>query len=556
MKLRLFGPPLLPALLLALAFSVGSIPMVPAGEPAPPPVPKAKADPKGDSPLPTAIVLEGEEAADYLAEVKVRNVPLGSTVLWDVTPEGQAKIRIIKTEKSLLFAGPPGSYDVRVRIVQPPDKDGNDNVTDLRKTVLLTQKVVPPVPPGPGPGPLPPPVPTPTGKFSYFVVVEDTLKAQQWRGELLGSPLVHAAYNILQGSKTDPVHRLIDIQMEATTPEIEKFQKLAVGKELPWMFFLDENHKVIDDKKAPLDAQAFAIAITNPVPHQRAMGNIPPPENKLKFAWQEVGTPNVPMIDRDKWKEADLSVFLPAVKDQDGVGACNAFATITCVEAARKQAGLKYIRLSPGYLYGNINGGSDNGSLLEDALAWMTENGTCETTIIGDLDWRGGRRKPAAAVTNAKQYRILEAYLCPNFAAMASALQQGFFINEGLLWYDNFTPDRDGWLPSSGRGGAGGHALCGYGLAKRTLANGTVQWGIKTRNSWSASWGVGGNCVIPESLFGKSIGGFWAVRAVSSTPTQFSTTQKFDFEKGFDLAATLRQPLKFHEPESAFSLKP
>jgi hypothetical protein len=64
--------------------------------------------------------------------------------------------------------------------------------------------------------------------------------------------------------------------------------------------------------------------------------------------------------------------------------------------------------------------------------------------------------------------------------------------------------------------------LCGFGLAKRTLSNGNVQWGIKTRNSWGTGWGINGDCIIPESLFSGKIGGFWAVRAVSSTPTQFS----------------------------------
>lgn len=503
--------------------------------------------PKPKEPVAAPPILEGKESASYMGEVKVRNVPQGSAVIWDVTPE-TAVTRIIKTEKAVLFAGPPGKYKVRVRIVKPGD---DEDPIDINKEVVLSHDA-------PEPNPLPPP-PTPDSKFSYFVVVEDTLKAQAWRGDILGSPLVHGAYGVLQGSKVDPIHRLIDISMEAVTPEVAKFQKLAQGKELPWMFLLDDNHKVIGDGfKAPLDPQAFALAITPTAPHQRAMGNIPPPEGKLKFAWTEVGSinaPNVPLIDRAKWKECDLSVFLPAVKDQDGIGACNAFATIACVEAARKQAGLKYKRISCGYLYGNINDGVDQGSMLEDALAWMTENGSCETAIIGDLDWRAGRKKPQGAVTDAKNYRILEAYLCPNFDAIASAVQQGFFINEGLMWHNNFTPDRDGWLPSRGTSARpGGHALCGYGLAKRVLADGTVQWGIRTRNSWGTSWGVAGNCIIPESLFGSKIGGFWAVRAVSSTPTQFSTVHKYNFEKGFDLAAKLQRPLVFHEPE--LSLKP
>jgi len=76
------------------------------------------------------------------------------------------------------------------------------------------------------------------------------------------------------------------------------------------------------------------------------------------------------------------------------------------------------------------------------------------------------------------------------------------------MWYDSFSPDRDGWI-TSGRGGGGGHALCGYGLAQRNGA-----WGIRTRNSWGPTWGVGGNCILAEPLFGNEIGGYWAVRSV------------------------------------------
>lgn len=68
------------------------------------------------------------------------------------------------------------------------------------------------------------------------------------------------------------------------------------------------------------------------------------------------------------------------------------------------------------------------------------------------------------------------------------------------MWYDNFKVDGEGWLPASGRGNYGGHALCGFGLAKR----GTT-WGIRTRNSWNVTWGGSsngdvdaGDCIIPD----------------------------------------------------------
>jgi hypothetical protein len=369
------------------------------------------------------------------------------------------------------------------------------------------------VPPGPGPTPEPGPV----GKIAGFAVVEDSKQAGQWRGDLLGSPNLVAYY---KGHNLK--HRLIDINASdndgALDPVAAAYVKAVKGKEseLPYLFTWDEKGKVTAVGKIRTDsADAFIAQLGGEADHARAMGNIPPPDNKRKYQWKQFGaSPNVPSIPRDQWRNVNLEAFLPPVHDQDGIGACNAFASITATEAGRKQAGLPYVPLSPAFLYGAINGGRDQGSMLEDGLAWMTEKGTVKVDTVGYLAWQTGRRNMSnpTFLAEAKGYRVIEAYECPTFAHVASALQQGFFIVEGLLWYNNFTPDREGWLPSRGTGRPGGHALCGYGLVQR---NGV--WGIRTRNSWGASWGIGGNCVIPEPLFGQDIGGFWAVRAVVQT---------------------------------------
>lgn len=444
---------------------------------------------------------------------------------------------LISNKKAYVATAPDGVYRV---LAYTGNADGPSDPVIC--TVTVGAGVPPPVPPTPGPQPQP----GPAGKVVRFVVVEDTSAAGQWRGDVMSSPQVIGFYKTAGLS-----HRLISTQARdrdgKQTGEVKYFLDKTAGKKLPYLLAFDASNNAVFDGPAPLTPEDFVAAIGG-APHHRAMGNLPPPESGRKYQWKRFGdSPNTRVFPRSEWRPVDLSVYLPGVKDQDGIGACNAFATISAVEAARAQAGLPYVRLSCGWLYGRINGGRDQGSMLEDGLAWMVGHGSCTATLVGDLDWR---KNPAAADDEAKDYRVVEAYLCPSFDHIASALQQGFLIIEGLMWYDSFKADRDGWLPSRGSGGGGGHALCGYGLAQR---NGV--WGIRTRNSWGESWGVAGNCVIPEPLFGREIGGYWAVRSVVQTPTGWPVPKASDV-----IGLSRRQLDPFARPgrraNAAFALAP
>jgi hypothetical protein len=396
--------------------------------------------------------------------------------------------------------------------------------------VTFTGGIEPPgpfPPPNPGPGPNPdpnpqPPPPPPPGRtVSKFVIVEDTFnngKALAWRGDLLGSPAFASLLN-----NDHLKHRIIDKgTLQGADPEAVAFlapENLA-GKQLPWLWTFDAAGGQIESVQMPTVVEQFMVKVTGSAPHKRAMGNRPPPAKK--YAWKQFGKePNVPLIPRDQWKTIDLTAFLPPVHDQDGIGQCNCSATCSLIEAARRQAGLPYVYLSAGDLYSQINGGRDDGSTLEDGLYAAMKNGVATAKTVPYVWDKRNHANEAAVKAERPLYIVLEAYECPSFDAMVSALQQGFFIVEGLMWYDNFEPDRDGWLPAKGTGRPGGHALLGKGAVQR---NGV--WGVKTRNSWGPSWGKNGDCIIPESLFGQSIGGYWAVRAVRQTGADFPVTPK------------------------------
>lgn len=254
------------------------------------------------------------------------------------------------------------------------------------------------------------------------------------------------------------------------------------------------------------------VVITDNLGEIRVLANIQPPKFRgVPFGdWPVYGDfPQTPMIPRSQWKPVSYNKYFPAVKDQDGIGACNAFDTVNIVQGCRNMAGLPDVDLSCGYLYGNINGQQDQGSMLEDALAWMVEHGTPPSSIVGDLSWKKSTW-PANASKEAANYRVVQAYWCPTFDHLGSAIQSGFLCSVGIMWADGDNVDSDGWIPTNPRGSQGGHAI-----ARGSLENRNGKWGLGGPNSWSPRWGVAGYMTIPENRFGSQVGGHWAVKVVS-----------------------------------------
>ncbi len=243
---------------------------------------------------------------------------------------------------------------------------------------------------------------------------------------------------------------------------------------------------------------------------KRRLGNNP---GKVRLKWGMYGaTPNVPKIERSKWDgiikemgEGPEFYALPPIHDQDGVGQCNADSTTLMGESCRMDQGLPAIELSAADLYDRINGGADNGSLLEDAIAEMMANG-CGTAATSGKVWKRGN--PKASKEERAKFRILEAYLYPDFDSCMSAVLLGFRLSTGIMWYNNYETGPDGWLPA-GRGQAGGHAIMGYKGAKK----GSV-YGIWHQNSWGVRWGLDGRMCIPEGAYRGPVGGWWAIRSM------------------------------------------
>ncbi len=255
------------------------------------------------------------------------------------------------------------------------------------------------------------------------------------------------------------------------------------------------------------------ISIVDDLGITRHLGNLEPPAGLVRGFPVWGTTDTTPLIPRSRWNELIAQYsdgpdhpFLPYVHDQDGIGQCNADATTALVEFQRNVQGLPFVKLSAADLYARINGGGDNGSLLEDALFEMQKRGVGTADTCGLL-WRRGMR--LADESERERFRALEVFACPSFDHCMSAILAGCGIVSGIMWYPNYKPDADGWLPR-GSGRPGGHAVFGYKPARR----GNV-YGIHHQNSWGPHWGVAGSCIFPESAYTRDIGGWWSLRVVT-----------------------------------------
>ncbi len=251
------------------------------------------------------------------------------------------------------------------------------------------------------------------------------------------------------------------------------------------------------------------VAINGREYHLGCLSRVAAPGSVFPVFGENPRRTEIYIIPRAEWQPVDWSHLVPEILDQDGQGACNAFASIQALHVLRAAVGLPFVKLSPGNLYGRINGGYDRGSLLSDAIAELEQHGVCTAALVPELDWRPSRW-PAAWKDDAKRFRILEAWDCPTFDHLASAIQLGFPVNLGVLVGNNFKPGTDGWIPDY-RGGGGGHAMCGVGLMRHASGD----WGIKVANSWGREWGANGFGIIPESYFRATpFTDAWAVRGV------------------------------------------
>lgn len=230
---------------------------------------------------------------------------------------------------------------------------------------------------------------------------------------------------------------------------------------------------------------------------KRVLGCLPPKPGRFRMAQF---ADNFPVLSREQWQEMDFRFTNVPVLDQGHFSSCLGNATASGCMISRGLAGRKPVTLSAGFIYAQINGGRDAGAVVSDAFNEIQITGTCTAEEVGEAQIYKSQILESAYIT-AKKYRAAEVFYCPSFDSIMTAITLGFPVIFGIVIGRNFINlDNDGVVPSRIDMVLGGHALVGYGSWKSSKYG----WVIRTRNSWTKSFGLQGDCFIPETYFRNS----------------------------------------------------
>ena len=231
----------------------------------------------------------------------------------------------------------------------------------------------------------------------------------------------------------------------------------------------------------------------------------------------------VKIIPRDKWVAWQEDEAVKGMIDQDGLGSCVGAGSTQGLMIGRYKAepNVPYVHLSQAATYSLINGGSDDGANIGDALDALMKVGTCSVATIGELDWKKAYKSNAWR-EEAKRYRILEALIATSFDELMTLQQLRYPGVLGVAVTDAYEKDANDFLPDISERQASGvnHCICAWGCVQK---NG--KWYIRSPSSWGDGW-----YNVPESYFvGEPAGELWGIcsqtypsDSMLSTPKMYS----------------------------------
>lgn len=184
--------------------------------------------------------------------VRVSSVQQGTGYAWWILATDAsgklvfADVQKYDQDKSLVFTGPPGTYQIMLAV----SVDGKLDQGQATVTILSGKPT--PIPPGPTPPPDPPdppPDPTPAGPRTVLIVHETAETTAEW------ARTINALRTGPQSQYLkDKQHRLFILDDDSVgsdgRPSLESWSKVLAGMALPVVMVLDEQAKVVIHKES------------------------------------------------------------------------------------------------------------------------------------------------------------------------------------------------------------------------------------------------------------------------------------------------------------------
>jgi hypothetical protein len=205
--------------------------------------------------------------------------------------------------------------------------------------------------------------------------------------------------------------------------------------------------------------------------------------------------------------------FFPAdkyVNNQGALGSCNGHAGAGALTKARVLRGLPFVKLSGTGLYAQINDGKDQGSMLDDGMHAMSENGVPPWDLVPNDEYRWSRISQEAKEA-CKDYKAFECYRVDNEMELATALALNYVCVIAVHANNAFMRLDSAGIVSS-TDGPGNHAV--QAIDVRIYQN-ELQFDME--NSWGLSYGTQGRGWVSWRRHLRTTSQYHAFYAIRST---------------------------------------
>lgn len=217
----------------------------------------------------------------------------------------------------------------------------------------------------------------------------------------------------------------------------------------------------------------------------------------------------------------DLRSGCPNIYDQGELGSCTANAIGAAIEFDQRKQKLAqpftpsrlFIYYNERALAGTIP--TDSGAMLRDGIKTVASQGACPESMWPYIEGKFADRPPAPCYKIGKAHPAMQySRLVQDLGQMKACLAAGYPFLFGFTVYESFESDQVAssgmaLLPAASEMVLGGHAVVAVGYDQASSR-------FLLRNSWGASWGMGGYFTMPYAyLTAHNLADdFWTIRLV------------------------------------------